>query len=143
MKGLKGPLVFWGNLGRPLRKHLSQNILEPCLSWKKISSDLTPKKYLRVSFSGDTLLSSFSRNIRTKLKTKVGAAGKKMKGLKGPLVFWGNLGRPLRKHRSQNILEPCLSWKKISSDIAPKNICVSVFRRPLTLFLFQKHQNEA
>jgi hypothetical protein len=26
-----------------------------------------------------------------KLKTKVGAAGKKMKGLKGPL-FWGNLG---------------------------------------------------
>jgi hypothetical protein len=26
-----------------------------------------------------------------KLKTRAGAAGKKMKGLKGPL-FWGNLG---------------------------------------------------
>ena len=40
-------------------------------------------------------------------------------------------------------VEPCLSWKKFQVTSPPKIFACQFFRRPLTLFLFQKHQNEA
>jgi hypothetical protein len=73
-----------------------------------------------------------------KLQTKVGAAGKKKKGL----LFWGNLGDRCGNIEAKIFQSLACLGKDFQVTSPPKNICVSVFRRHLTLFFFQKHLND-
>jgi len=55
------------------------------------------------------------------------------------LKFFFRCSRVSSKTRSM----PCLSWKVIQVTSPPKIFACQFFRRHLTLFLFQKHLNEA